>query len=111
MLSEAARGQGHRGSTTLLVLVQQWTWWHSLSHTGPPPRSLLATWLNRFPIFDHEAFLPALVEHFGPGLQVVDEEEAVGFPRRFLVDGLPCLGSRAVNSSSTASSCGGARRT
>ena len=94
MLSEICRGrsgQGHRGSTTLLVLVQQWTWWHSLSQTGPPPRSLLATWLNRFPIFDHEAFLPALVEHFGPGLQVVDEEEAVGLPRRFLVDGLQLL--------------------
>ena len=65
----------------LLVLVQHWTWWHSLSQTGPPPRSLLATWLKIVPIFDHEAFLPALVEHFGPGLQVVDEEEAVGLPR------------------------------
>ena len=75
----------------LLVLVQQWTWWHSLSQTGPPPRSLLATWLKIVPIFDHEAFLPALVEHFGPGLQVVDEEEAVGLPRRFLVDGLQLL--------------------
>ena len=62
-----------------------------MSQSGPPPRSLPATWLNRFPIFDHEAFLPALVEHFGPGLQVVDEEEAVGLPRRFLVDGLQLL--------------------
>ena len=43
------------------------------------------------PHFRHEAFLPALVEHFGPGLQVVDEEEAVGLPRRFLVDGLQLL--------------------
>ena len=62
-----------------------------MSQSGPPPRSLPATWLNRFPIFDHEAFLPALVEHFGPGLEEVDEEEAVGLPRRFFVDGLQLL--------------------
>ena len=62
-----------------------------MSQSGPPPRSLPATWLNRFPIFDHEAFLPALVEHFGPGLQIVDEEEAVRFLRRLLVDGLQLL--------------------
>ena len=65
--------------------------WHSLSHTGPPPRSLLTTWLRIAPIFDHETFLPALIKHLGPGLQVVDEEEGVGLPDRFLVDGLQLL--------------------
>ena len=65
--------------------------WHSLSQTGPAPSSFPTTWLRRFPIFDHKAFLPALVEHFGPGLQIVDEEEAVRLPGRFLVDGLQFL--------------------
>ena len=58
---------------------------------APPPSSLPTTWLRIVPIFDHKAFLPALVEHFGPGLQVVDEEEAVRLPGRFLVDGLQFL--------------------
>ena len=73
------------------MLVQQWMFLHSASQIGPVPSNLPATWLRMVPIFDHKAFLPALVEHFGARLQVVDEEEAVGLPRRFLVDGLQLL--------------------
>ena len=91
LICRARSGYGHRGSTTDRLLVQHLTLWHLLSHTGPPPRSLLTAWVRRFPIFDHEAFLPALVEHLGAGLQVVDEEEAVRLPGRFLVDGLQFL--------------------
>ena len=80
-------GSGQRGSTTRWVLQQ----WHSLSKSGPPPRSLPTAWLSRFPIFDHKPFFAALVEHFSAGLQVVDEQEAVGLPRGFLVDGLQLL--------------------
>ena len=35
--------------------------------------------------FQCETLFKALVEHFIPRLQVVDEEETVGFPRRLLV--------------------------
>ena len=91
LICRGRSGQGHRGSTTRCEFEQQWMLWHSLSQTGPPPSSLPTTWLRIVPIFDHEAFLPALVEHFGPGLQVVDEQEAVRLPGRFLVDGLQFL--------------------
>ena len=43
------------------------------------------------PHFQSQSVPPALVEHFGSGLQVVDEEEAVRLPGRFLVDGLQFL--------------------
>ena len=116
LICRTRSGKGHRASRTAWLLVQQWTFLHWLSHTGPPPSSLPTTWLRMVPIFDHKAFLPALVEHFGPGLQVVDEEEAVRLPGRFLVDGLQLLlgqqGRELLKKRLPArAGCGGARRT
>ena len=64
---------------------------------GPPPSSLLAAADRKPPIYrllglrrlrvavHHETLLPALVEHVGLVLQVVDEPEAVGLPGGLLV--------------------------
>ena len=46
------------------------------------PRKLSATPIR---VFNYEALFEALEEHFIPRLQIVHEEEAVGFPRRLLV--------------------------
>ena len=48
------------------------------------PRKLSAAPIGVF--FKRETLFEALVEHLVPRLQVVDEEEAVGFPGRLLVD-------------------------
>ena len=46
------------------------------------PRKLSAAPIR---VFNYEVLFKALVEHFIPRLQVVDEKETVGFPRRLLV--------------------------
>ena len=81
------------------VLLQHLMLLHSLSMIGPPPSSLLAAAERKPPIYrllglrglrvavHHETLLPALVEHVGLVLEVVDEPEAVGLPGGLLVHG------------------------
>ena len=53
------------------------------------PRKLSAAPIGVF--FKCETLFKALVEHFIPRLQVVDEKEAVGFPRRLLIQPVQLL--------------------
>ena len=46
------------------------------------PRKLSAAPIR---VFNYETLFEALVEHFIPRLQVVDEEETVRFPRRIFL--------------------------
>ena len=64
---------------------------HSLSQSGPPPRSLLAAWLTITPIFDHEAFFEALVEHLAFRFEEIDEPKGIRFTGGFLVQGVELL--------------------
>ena len=55
--------------------------------------------------FKCKTLFKALAEHFIPRLQVVDEEETVGFPRRLLIQPVQLLlWQQALSSSITASS-------
>ena len=51
-----------------------------------------------------DIFTPSVVEHFIPRLQVVDEKETVGFPRRLIQLVQLLLRQRALSSLMTASS-------
>ena len=53
------------------------------------PRKLSAAPIGVF--FKCKPLFKALVEHFIPRLQVVDEEETVGFPRRLLIQPVQLL--------------------